>query len=320
MSFSAPARRLSGNSLIEYLLPAAIFGVVLLIGIVAIIPVFRDSVTSSYGTSKGIQADGSMPTKVYGENPYLEDISLVLADGTTLSLDDYPLNLGKTVEVDGGNGATKALSDALMQLAKKLKEQGKITEEQFNRLADLANRGYRLADIMRQFEDAAAQSGGDVEKYRNTLLQVDGKSIKPYDLALTLGNGSFTPEDFDPLKGNDIGNLLTNTDIDLEEYRRPVGGIGEEQLNFLVDFRKVLGNGSLNDPAVRSLVTDLASKIVLTTRAVAKTGHDTDVYGTTESVNAFEGRLASLTTGDSSSSICQAGGTTSTGVFCPGKS
>lgn len=316
MQSSSPCGNSRGNSLVEYILPLCLIAV-LATSLVKLLPSFQEFLTGAMGTPEGVSAEQKMKIRQLGENPYHKTLQLTLADGTVMSVNNYPLELGKSIDTIGSDGTTTALSDALQQLARQLRAEGKITEDQFNRLAQLSNQGHRLAELMRQLEVSAEQSGTDKNRFFNQSIMVDNQPVRVEAVAMSFSNSPSSDRD-------QIAQLLNDPSLSLGSYQNYFDPqhpealfIGNEQRAFVTLFRSASENGAMAEPAIQRLVSDLASKILLTTRAVSSATHDAYTAGSGANPNGFRDLVASKVTHTNSADICSAGGGVDQGIHCP---
>jgi hypothetical protein len=181
--------RVPGQSLNEYGIAFALIVVVAIAGLVTLGNRSNQMLTQSnqvlFDNPGGGSGSARQMAGLLGGRPApgLTQVQLRMADGTLLTLDNYPANLSKSIETVGGNGTTQLLLANLRSLAKQLVDQGKISQDEYNRMEALANQGHRLASIQKLLENAA-RSAPDLNAFQNTSLVFEGKIYDhPYDLA-----------------------------------------------------------------------------------------------------------------------------------------
>lgn len=179
----------SGNSLVEYVLPVAIIGVLLFSTLSFFPGLMKNNLNRSVGDSALTlnNQNSELSIRQWGKNPNLQSIQLTLQDGSVITLDNYPMDLAQALEVDGTNGTTDLLANQILQLAQLLKDKGEISEAEFNQFSGLANQGHRLASIQRLLEEAAANANGDKTKFVNSLIPFEGRDYRPTTLAHSIG-------------------------------------------------------------------------------------------------------------------------------------
>ncbi len=213
-----------------------------------------------------------------------------LSDGTEVLLNQVGESLQKTVETAGANGATEKMLADLQSLTQQLVASGKITESQANDLYVLANKGYQLAALERQIEDAAQATRSD-RSFLNTSIEYNGKQYTVEEAGDLLGFTSGVDPD---------RNIQRNPD-----YVLSLTDANPETKAFIQLYNKVLKNGSMDDPAVKDVVSQLSSNITYLTDVVVDV-----VWGVQNndlSVSQTQNHLVSLTTAFDSNGICGAG-------------
>lgn len=307
----------SGNSLVEYVLPVGVIGFILIVALTQIVPEFRSALNGWMNGYESTTGDKSqLNIKAYGNNPYLRTAQLTLADGTTISLENYPGDLNAMVETVGIDGTTSALAQLLKSLADKLLAEGKITPDQANLLSNLANRGFDLGKTESILESLAQNANGDRENFIAATTDLGGENLNITELYRRLG-------------GHDLANigpdsiLLSPSDLDNSEYLFPgynetYGSrvyTGEQQYQMLQAFGEARSSGALSDPAVNQLVTALTRRIISVAQYTASAS-DHIAKGTAETGQLQE-VVSSILTEKDSTSICSAGGTTAVDNVCP---
>lgn len=161
------------------------------------------------------------------------------------NIPDTPVALGRTIEILGANGASKILADNIEQITKERLAAGAITEAQYKDMIALAEQGHTLARLAKLLEDSAA-SAKSVNALEDMRLTWNGRTTSFYDLYYNLGF-------IQPYEMGLLSDPLHSKDYAYGEMK-----------TFLKLFAKVESNGSLNDPALKSLVTNLSQEICWT--------------------------------------------------------
>lgn len=110
--------------------------------------------------------------------PGQKNLKLTLADGTVLNLKGFSDDVAENVETVGVDGTSRLLAKNLETLAEQLKAAGKLDQDQYNALIDLALEGYHAADRQTALAKAMADSQGDAGKYKELLLAAGFKSVQ----------------------------------------------------------------------------------------------------------------------------------------------
>jgi hypothetical protein len=102
-----------------------------------------------------------------------------------------------TIETVGANGSTAAYAADILTNAKKALDSGKLTQDEYNIVAKLANKGHDIAMLQGLLEDAFIQSKGNSSAYANSQFLLNGLSYTPAQLNTLLET---TISDFSALR------------------------------------------------------------------------------------------------------------------------
>jgi hypothetical protein len=112
-------------------------------------------------------------------------ITITLANGEKLTLNNYPTNMSELVETAGASGTTIQLAQFLEQYAQQLAAKGLITTDQNSQIIELANMAHTMARVQRVMEDKVQEiQKSDINfatpryLYDETLI-FDGVAYKP---------------------------------------------------------------------------------------------------------------------------------------------
>jgi hypothetical protein len=149
----------------EYILPVAMIGLVAIGGLAWLWQgnlAEQVIVRSAQGERLTQNQSGqtALVSKQYGKNPNDRTLSITLANGNTIQLNNVPDSLSLSVEAIGPNGTTTKILAALEQLIKELELNGE-NPDTLNALKALATTGYGLANQQRVIENKAVQCGTD---------------------------------------------------------------------------------------------------------------------------------------------------------------
>jgi hypothetical protein len=160
-----------GNALADYAVPTALILVALVIAIIQLPSTLQGAVRDSV---KGVLSHNAIQTKRFGANPFVERLQIQLADGSFITVDDYPSSLTNSIETVGTDGTTENLANILRQLAEAARGNG--DEETANQLAELSNNVLAHAAYQRQtnlylgqFKDGQITNQVVGDYARNTL-------------------------------------------------------------------------------------------------------------------------------------------------------
>ncbi len=306
----------SGQTLTEYTLAA---GLVALVAIGAL--TFLASSTSDnlpglldriFGDGGGSPSGGAVVAGV-SEVRGTRTVELVLSNGTTITLQDYPAEVGELVEAAGANGGTKIMASRLEDLAHRLLDAGEIDEAQARLLIDLANRGHRIGEVEGVLETAVADPDFDIHNTQGEgQLVFEGQAYRPMELAKKIGYSS-------PF-GTDL----------FHQSAGQHGSMGADLKSFVDLYREAEASGAMRDPVVEAVVSDLVRQIGYTaqefTTATEHLVYRISQYEYDDQGNQtnhylmdkehFIGRLASNLSHRSSGGICSSGGGEDSGIRC----
>jgi hypothetical protein len=312
-----------GNSLAEYALPLGILGILCVVVMTSIGPDLQNFLGDSFQGQLGRGVDSKkLILQPLGRNPLTRDVKLTLRDGSSIQLEGYPSNLQNLIETLGPNGATDTLSEALLNLAKNLLAEGKITTEEANKLSQLANLGHVLAKNQRIREDLAKESGGDSELFSNKIRAFRDHellSLKPVanlepGLAPIFRMGTSGPDVVLDSKGKVIydpnGDPRLNFS-DLREVRIP-----KDHFDFIQEFGSVSQTRLFQEPVLKEVVSALAINI-------SGLEADSNCFTSRAALSAFSltpdqiNQKVSDASHRYSVDICAAGGGVDSGIQCP---
>jgi Flp pilus assembly pilin Flp len=145
-----------------------------------------------------------------------------------------PTQVVETIQVAGVNGATQELLASLENRIRTLKASGEISEEQFNMLMQLANKGHDLAASQKALEDALAQDSSSV--------LYNGKTYKLNEFIGMLGFSNSVSQ-------KDVWDL--NPDDTSSPVLKP----------FAEAYQQVKDSGTFLDPNTKQQVSELVLQI-----------------------------------------------------------
>ncbi|MCE3236663.1 MAG: hypothetical protein K0Q50_2854 [Vampirovibrio sp.] len=195
-----------------------------------------------------------VPAKPFVPNPQV--ITPPPATHPVSTLPEAPLilstsTLTSTVQTAGVNGTTELLANSLVTLANKLMEEGSIDGSAYNSIVDLANQGHALAQIEAAVETAAKAAGnGGGSAFDRTKATLNGKSYSGPDLVIMLNSDSPDIKVFRDLQS------------------------------------KVLNDASIQDPALKSVLSQLSNNILNLADASATSGDW--ISGDGGGINSYE--------------------------------
>ncbi|MDF3055508.1 MAG: hypothetical protein K0Q74_1415 [Gammaproteobacteria bacterium] len=211
-------------------------------------------------------------------------ITIILQSGRTLHLDNYPMNVAKSVQTAGVNGATRIMADNIISIAHQLVQSGEISPVQESQLISLANQAHTLAEI---------------EKMAESTLQKNLDKTTLMTTSVTFNNTTYTH----------IGDLVNEIGI-LDDFQTAGGQLA----NFNTLLAQINSSGAIADPVLNQLVNGLASNVQNLADQTENTFWDVTNNGLSPS--AFSSTVASKTTTEDAASICTTGQGTDNGISC----
>lgn len=321
-SFFTLKKSASANALTEYILPVAIIGIVVIMAVTQLVPGLSARVKSSNNGAPLTVGSNQMLVRSMGSNPYTQSLQIQMADGSVLTLNEYPRDIQNLLETVGSNGTTDILAANLQSIAQQMLAQGKLSEEQYNQLIDLANQGHNLGIMEGLLEDAAIRSNGDKNAFKLMPMTYKGQQHTTASLHTTLsetiGNleNTISAQQIDPETKRIFGLYETVTG-DNEDKGKPIF-YGRDLYNFMNSYMSASRQGALNDPTVQKVVRDLAMQIkTISVQTAAAAYYSFDESNTELRLEDFSKNVASNVTHQNSAQICQNGnGTEENGIHC----
>lgn len=228
------------------------------------------------------------------------------APGNTSFTNPSFKEIASSVQTAGANGATNLLANSIEQIAKQQLADGKITQNQYNQLAALANQGHRLADMEALIETAAKDPKIPNNQLFDQDVMFEGKSTTLKNLFDNIG---FTQKY--------SAGLLSNP---LES-----GPLASPETKVFIDlYNQAIASGALSDPAASNQVKLLASQIatISDTLVFAAQDREDSTISTSDVTQNMVSRLNSYNgsniTNENSKGICTVGNGSDADGKCSG--
>ncbi|MBY0405688.1 MAG: hypothetical protein K2X66_17430 [Cyanobacteria bacterium] len=310
----------------EYSLPLAVLGVLMVAGLVSLGPGFQSMLKGSMNGSSAANSAASngktINVRPMGSNPFTGTVLLTLSDGSQVEISNYPKDLKHLIETLGPNGATDLMANAISDLAKALLAAGKITPDEANQLSQLANHGHTLAASQFNFEQMVDAAGNDSfllnQKMLPLLIQKNKESRISKDLDPLAAEFFKIPlTKFEDLKGAD-GKIVYDSKGEIVPDRSVAVNyaLGKESFDFQNAFAQAMKLPLYNEPAVRTVLNALGGNIIKltdTTHALSARAALPE-YGIRP--DQVKGKISNEVDSDSAK-ICNLGGGNDSGVHCP---
>jgi hypothetical protein len=308
-----------GNALTEYTLPLAIVSVLVVAGLTILLPSFRQTMPGLFQGQAPQGNQRSMALTRFGRVPFAQTVTITLENGNTVTLDQFPSDINRMIETVGVDGTTDLLAGNIRSLADQLLAQKEISETEHAQLYELANQGHRIATIQGLLLQAGREAGTNGEQFANTQIQFEGKTYNTGQLSALLGESNNShPE-------NALRNQSLPTDLLLAVNITPAyNGVhdGFVKGDFLQALNNAWQSGALQNPSVRTVVSELSRYIQFSGQVTASQTHiylDNSVNRHQQvSFNDLEKNVSDELTHLSSAGICQTGNGTDSGVHCSG--
>lgn len=246
----------------------------------------KSDLSKHANSAQTVQVSNSGPVTAAVLGAGFQDVTVQLSDSSTVSLQNYPTDINKSLQTAGANGTTTVLAQQLQSLAEQLMAQGKLTPDQGNQLIALANKGYDMAAAEKVVEAAALASNGDKTAFHDTPVVFQGQTMTAMSAAMLVGTSQ---EGLQGKLSTDFNSILS----------------------------QVQSSGALSDPAVQQLVGSLSGNITtIGQQFLSRTGavnNATATGSTPESILSLQG---AQTTNQDSTVICGTGDGTSNGSSC----
>ena len=225
-------------------------------------------------------------------------LTFTLPNGATVTLGNYAGSPAQLVETMGIAGTTISMASSIQQLAQQLRDNASLTESQYDTLIRLSNRGHDIAMVQGQLESLIQANGGNLIGLKNHAFLLNGQTTTVEKAYSAIGNDNMVAERMDS-----IDNVINVTDIN--DPDNPFTNA------FLKTYQEALTDGSLNDPAIKQVIDELALNILMSGETIEHAAHNnhTDINQT----------LTSNFTHYQSSGICDQGNGNSNGISCKQK-
>jgi hypothetical protein len=209
----------------------------------------------------------------------------------TLPVLDFPTgSLSETINTLGANGTISLMAQRIEAIANSLLISNKISKPQYRVLMRLANRGYVIAEIDYQVEQAAKESQS-VTEFKNKQIVINGRS---YPI------GQFAA--FSDLNNTHSSMLLTEGN-----------GSGNNLRSFITVYNTFVNNGGVGDSAVDTLIKSLFNNTIAV--QLAADASRKNILDNNSSLDQLIQDTASQIS-NNATTICLSGDNTSDGKKC----
>jgi hypothetical protein len=293
MKNSYSCNRCPGQGLSEYTLIGFIIATVAIVGLAQLGINLNGHFGSMIDARQPVNVSSVGKTDISNGINVSQGLRFTTAKGLVIDLPGYPHSLSQTITTAGANGTTDLLANNLESLAEQLLKSGEISQTQYNSLITLANKGHELAVVEGKFEQIAAESASGYEMEK--AIEQDS----------TLGYWH---------RGRFYYNLsYLEGDNDPTTLRDPLTEPAKSYIQEFLDvYRSTLKNGSLQDPSVEQVVSNLVANIAYLANVVGGTS------GQVATGQFPPDQMASYMMHQDSTGICAAGNGTDSGFQCSG--
>lgn len=338
-------RKYKGSALLDYVLPLALVGIVVGLGI------YYGSSNGLLGnfiaSSTGQKSDTSSGKIVVGEKPadpstLLSNVSNAGSKGTpdaptvncsngsciinygSFVLEGIPADFNEFVQTNGTSGATDKLSSILEQIALQLNNDG-YDSDIVNTIMKLANNGHTMASIEKTFEQEFKNCGTDAQCIYDLMYTTPRTPNVPLTATTELRDVLY--------HGLTVGGAFADYTEDPVAFQEKLAE-GRNTHQFVDNLQKILAEDSLPGE-VKGVIRELCWEIGIMgeefqNNVVIATGYNGNetydpitgenlVYKAPENadfIQFFHDYKASTITNVNSALICAAGYKDDTGIIC----
>lgn len=301
----------TGQSLAEYSIAAGLVVLLTIGGLTAISNNFVDlfqGVNEFMLTGGGpLSTSGAAGINTHANAMGYATVTVPLANGSSVSIENYPLNSVAIIETGGASGYTGKVIASLRSLASQLHTAGEIDDTQLGLLQSLANAGHGLGKGQKRVETFLKNNPGlswselsQIPHYVHSSSDTIQRVINEYDTQYPVSQ---------------IETLLAQDKLDtITPHNYQVGSA-----KLMSRYRQAKNSGALNNPAVKKLVNQMTADILTNGEvmigSIKKIGSDIDPNDP-QAMNTFLANKHSKLTDKRSASICATGGGKSTNATC----
>jgi hypothetical protein len=306
----------TGNTLVEYILPCALLGIIVLAGASQLMNLNPADSGMIAGTDSYSANDKKMTMRPFGIVSNADALQAgAYSDDAATSAALAQVGIGsikEKIETIGSQGTTEELLAALVKSAKNYEKEGVLTADQLSKFNDLANAGHELAQVEGLIENSAKLAGNNKTRFAKSRQKLGNQLFSPNQLAQMLGGnprGTKSTQSV-PLKNLDDETLQTFS-LSREDY------MGKLTYKFLTEFQDLNRSGALNHPEIKPLVKALSQQVRGIAQNVAGAANGaSDASQKNRLPSALTQEVASGTTHNDSKVICDTGDGTDTGTAC----
>lgn len=309
----------SGHGATEYILPAALIGVVVFVSVLGLQQVLPSYLRGTVGNDAALAAQngstGQTPNHSLSESAVgVKPLGIYTRIHVKPESQGYLAEYKKEIEAIGSDGVTEKLLAAMNRYIDELLALGDITEAQHFELQKLSNQGHHLARIQSAIEQLAKQSAASGKPLGAQKVEFDGKTIGIHTLtAMSVINN-------DETASRQVSAVYTPTNKISAEMKAAFGldpnlqYIGTPVFEFIQQYEKALSIGEMSDPTTQATIRALA-------RDIQQLSHNTgmaaaDVYHRGADPALFNKSIASKTSHSNAGEICTIGNHQDEGIFC----
>lgn len=296
----------------EYILPISIIAMTVLIGFGSMVPTLMDSLKGNMNADSEKSSGKAVVLNPMGQIGGSQSVILSMKDGTILSMKGFAYDTAALVETVGTDGATEEMAAKIMELADKLKAEGKLTDAQYNQLQALSNQAHRIAGLEKLITDTVIASNANMDSFDNSGMNFEGRGYEPWSFAVMLSTGTTDPINGSFYQPASLLDSETKATFGIDPAQSKIGTL---MMDLLQQYKAAKDGGALDDPSVNQVITTL-------TRDVTSLGLETgkmqwNVMNHVWQMEAANQNMAADLTHQDAAHICNTGGGEDTGVHCP---
>jgi hypothetical protein len=272
--------------------------------------------------------------------PGTHNINVTLSNGMTISLTNYPTDVGESLETAGALGTTERLLASLDDIIAALQADPTVDANTVNLLTQLSNQGHDIGQNLSMVESTVTEietyglmgytAGNSTLNLLNSLLPGSNSgtsALVGFDYYQSINGGASNRQITGIITDGSCSSgavcySVTMTDLNGNQVQGQMPA-GSAHTDFLTTYQQLVQSNAINDPTVAAIVDHLVTDISTTSFSFARAVNEElgqlyflpsvpPGYVTMGQIN----NMASTTVHQDSNGICTIGGGTTTAVSC----